>query len=111
MSISESAQALQDFRSQLEVWGVTTQGLIAIALIAFFFFLLSAREVVGWFLKTSGVRDEVRELRGQIDQLQRSIDAMSGMQEKPEHPVEKISAKGKTGSEAASSRNTFRLDH
>lgn len=94
---------LQDFRAQLEAWGVTAGSLVLIGLIAFALFLFSAREVVGWFLKTGGLREEVRDLRADIARLQASIDGIDS-EEPVDKPKDKISAK-------AEAARSFRLEH
>lgn len=105
MQVMEWMKHLQDFRAQLETWGVTTGVLVFIALIAFVCFLLSAREVTGWFLKTGGLRDEVRALRADVARLQATLDGVD-IAEPSEEKKEKVSAK-----KAEGDARTFRLDH
>ena len=105
MQIMEWMKHLQDFRAQLEAWGVTAGGLVLIGLIAFALFLLSAREVAGWFLKTGGLREEIRSLKADVARLQATLDGVE-VEEPGEKKKDKLSAK----SEDAAAR-TFRLDH
>lgn len=109
MPIMESIKAVQDFRSLLANWGVTAGGLVAIALIAFIFFLISAREVLGWFLKTGGVRDEVRDLKREIAELKELVERLNGTEPQIEAPAEKITPLKKDAQ--ASTARGFRLDH
>lgn len=74
MNLFEILKGLQEFRSTLEAWGLTsgilwTAGFIALVCLAF-----STREVLGWYLRTNQLRDEVKALRRQIDQLQTALD-------------------------------------
>lgn len=67
-------KATQEFRSQLESWGVTTDYLIYVGLGAFLLFIVSLREVLGWYLRTNALRAEIRVLGEQVYQMQQSLD-------------------------------------
>lgn len=70
LNIDAILQAVQDWRGQLEDWGVNNQSLYVIGVVAAVLFLLSLREVSAWYFKINKIRDEVRELRGQMSDLQ-----------------------------------------
>ena len=75
MSIDEILQMIQDLRSQLELLGVTKEGLWFAAGAASLLFMLSLREVLSWYFKVNRVRDEIMGLRAQIAELQNSVNA------------------------------------
>jgi hypothetical protein len=77
MNIEDVLQRLQDFRSQLSDWGITNGMLWTIAGVAAVLFLLSVREVVCWFFRIHALRDEVRGLRKQLADLQRTLNEAS----------------------------------
>ena len=65
---------ISDLRSQLGDWGVTNQALIAAAVVASIFALLSLREVLLWFLKIEHLRGEVKALRSEIRGLKAALE-------------------------------------
>jgi len=73
INVDEILQMVQDFRSQLEVMGITNQGLWAVAGIAAILFILSLREVMTWFFRINHVRAEVRALRSQMAVMTRML--------------------------------------
>lgn len=73
INIDEILQAIQDLRSQLEVWGITNEGLWAAGAVAIFLFILSLREVLTWYLRIQQVRDEVWALRNQLAAMQKVL--------------------------------------
>jgi hypothetical protein len=73
MDIDKVLQTIQDIRSQLEVLGVTNQGLWFVGGAAALLFVLSLREVIAWYFKVNQVRDEVRELRSQMIVMHRML--------------------------------------
>src|SRR6266403_1832534 len=80
INLDEVLQLIQDFRSQLDVWGVNSEGLWLVGGVAALLFILSLREVATWYFRVNQVRDEVRELRGQMmamhAMLQETRDAL-----------------------------------
>jgi hypothetical protein len=72
-NVDELLQHVQDLRSQLEVMGITSQGLWIVGGIAALLFIFSLREVLTWFFRVNQVRDEVRELRAQLITMNRAI--------------------------------------
>lgn len=108
----ELAKRLQDFRSQLEIWGITNEALIAVGLLAFCFFLLSVREVAGWFLKTGGLRREIRDLKSQVARLEEAISRLHEVRETPTDVPNQNKNISATGSESEGpAPRAFRLDH
>lgn len=65
-----------DLRAQLGDWGITNQMLIAAAVVATIFALLSLREVLLWFLKVEHLRGEVKAMRTEIHSLKGMIEHM-----------------------------------
>ena len=73
MNIDEILQTVQDLRSQLDAWGVTSNGLLFEGAIAILLFILSLREVLTWYMRVTQVRDEVRQLRAQMALMQKTM--------------------------------------
>jgi hypothetical protein len=120
MNIDTILSFIQTFRAQLETWGITTEFLIAVGLIAAMLFVVSLREVAGWFLKVNGLREEIRKLHKQNDELQLSLDLIRDSllrmeTARPvivETPVEKESAApAPTADESNAQAKRFTLDH
>jgi hypothetical protein len=112
LNVDEILQMVQDFRSQLSVWGVNSEGLLVIGFVAAVLFVFSLREVVTWFFRVNQVRDEVRELRSQLILMQETLDEMKdrtlGKPEpvQPMKPEELVKA-----AEVLREVPKFRLDH
>ena len=122
MNFEDILPAIQDFRSQLETWGVTTEGLWCAAVGAAVLFLISVREVSSWYFKVNRVRDEIRALRAQLVQLQSAVNEMrlimtggspSTAPLKPEELVKIAEGMRDSGSGGAPSDAPakFRFDH
>lgn len=113
MTIETLLEAIQNFRSSIDQWGVTAETLLAVAFLATVMFVLSLREVATWFLRVHSLRDEVRSLRKDIAEL-KGMMATSGpspiavtIEEEEEEPVVTISKKKDEEKPA----KAFRLDH
>jgi len=65
---------LQDARAQIDTWGITTTHLTIAGVVALIFFFLSLREVLGWYLKTHVLRDELIQTRQQLSLLQKTLE-------------------------------------
>lgn len=115
MNIIEAMTALQEFRAGLAEWGVTNEILILIGVAAFILWLLSAREVFGWFIKTHTLREEIRDLRREVIALKELIQERHEITEKPDTNLkDKLSAtKSESRANAEDERpaSRFRLDH
>ncbi|HMN68867.1 MAG TPA: hypothetical protein PKC28_10050 [Bdellovibrionales bacterium] len=74
MNLQFVLEALQNLRTRIDAWGLTTESLWIAAAVAAVFFLLSFREVITWFLKMSHLREELRELREENAAMRTSID-------------------------------------
>lgn len=101
---------VQQFRTQLETWGITQDFLIAVAAVSSIVFLLSLREVAGWLLRVPHMRQEIKSLRQQVNDMHKTLNEVN----------EKILARAmseeedevKTEAEPQSAgRPQFRLDH
>jgi hypothetical protein len=104
MPVDQILQAVQDFRAHLTQWGINSTWLWIIGGLAALFFMMSLREVAGWFLRIHQMRNEMRALRLQISELQHMIeDCRSPAQE--DDSVE--SAKGLSDDKLSK----FRFDH
>lgn len=107
MNIDQVLQAVQDFRSQLEVWGITSEALWFVAVFASLLFALSLREVAGWYFRIHKMRDELHELRQQMAVMQEAqeeaLELLTNLQ--PQTPQAAA-----TKTEPANS-TVFRLDH
>ena len=112
MNLDDILQLVQDFRSQLEVWGVTSEALMVVGGIAALFFILSLREVTTWFFRVNQVRDEVRELRSQLIDLQRVLEETRDAVITPEAPVVPMKPEELLkAAEGLRELPKFRLDH
>jgi hypothetical protein len=110
----EMLNDLQEFRSQLDGWGVNTGSLIIVAFVSGVVFLFSLREVLGWFLRVPHLRAEIRSLNRQLAEAKQLLKEVNG----------KLDAEGKTtvsrteaapepeeGENSYGGRPQFRLDH
>lgn len=105
-------QSVQDFRSQLEFWGVNNEALLVVAGVAAVLFILSLREVVTWYFRVNQVRDEVRELREQVASLQQMMQETRDFLLQPENPVAPMKPEElMRAAEGLREAPKFRLDH
>jgi hypothetical protein len=105
-------QLIQDFRSQLDTWGVNSETLMVVGGIAALLFILSLREVATWYFRINQVRDEVRELRAQLLVMHKMVAETRDYLIQPEAPVvpmrpEELMKAAQGMKEAPK----FRLDH
>lgn len=110
----EALNYLQEFRSQLEVWGVTNEFLFIVASISGIIFLFSLREVLGWFLRVPHLRSEIRSLNKQLAEAQRLLTEMNGKlsEGKPTtQTIENAPEEDDEDDDDSSGRPQFRLDH
>jgi hypothetical protein len=105
MNIFDILKQAQDFRSQLEVWGITSGFLWAVGFVSCFFFVLSTREVLGWYLRTNHLRDEVKAMRAQLQDLQAALDKLNEGHSKAAAEAEKAKEPVADGSKS------FKLTH
>jgi hypothetical protein len=109
MELATALKSAQDFRSQLALWGVSPEFLAAVGGAALILFLLSLREVLGWYLRTHHLREDVRALRAQIMALQGDLREVRDMVADLEPEA---AAPGKSEPASATPAATqFRLDH
>lgn len=76
-NIDAILQFIQELRSQLENWGVNSDTLFAVAVVAVILFLFSLREVATWYFRINQVRDEVHALRTQVQTLQIALNDLA----------------------------------
>jgi len=114
INVDEILQMVQDLRSQLEVWGVNSQGLWFVGGAAALLFILSLREVLTWYFRVNQVRDEVRELRSQMivmtKMLQETRDMLINPNDVPVGPPMRPEELVKIA-EGMRETPKFRLDH
>jgi hypothetical protein len=112
VNIDDILQLIQDFRSQLEVWGVNSEALMVVGGIAALLFILSLREVTTWFFRVNQVRDEVRKLRAQMLELQQILVETRDAIITPEAPVVPMKPEELIkAAEGLRESPKFRLDH
>jgi hypothetical protein len=111
----EMLSYLQEFRSQLETWGITNGVLIVIAVVSGVVFLFSLREVLGWFLRVPHLRAEIKSLNQQLTDAKQLLTEMNGKlsETKPTALVIETAQEEEDDSEESSpdGRPQFRLDH
>ncbi|MGE3684153.1 MAG: hypothetical protein AB7G93_20725 [Bdellovibrionales bacterium] len=112
MNFTSILSGIQDVRTQLDSWGVSTNHLILIAGVALIFMVFSLREVLTWYLRVHHLRAEVREMRSQLEELHRLVSQNQELLKKspPEQrarAVEPVDAPELDVSRPA----LFRLDH
>lgn len=74
MNIEDVLLAVQNFRSTLELWGITNQVLLLAAGVASIIFAISLREVMCWYFRIYRLRDDIRSLQTQMEQLQTTLN-------------------------------------
>jgi hypothetical protein len=99
---------IADLRAQLGDWGVTNSVLIAAAVVATIFALLSLREVLLWFLKIEHLRGEVKALRSEIRALKGVIEQTQTRLFGEETSENLLPLNGKKGS---AEKSNFRFDN
>lgn len=107
MNLQFVLEALQNLRTRIDAWGLTTESLWIAAAVAAVFFLLSFREVITWFLKMSHLREELRELREENAAMRTSIDQIHALLAVQESTAEVPAAAAK----AVEAPKRFPLDH
>ncbi len=103
MNVEQALQWIQNFRSQLEAWGVTNGTLMLVAAVAGIVFFFSFREVACWYFRISRLRDEVQSLRMQIETLQQTLDKSGTLSAEEDASAE--------SQQNAATPNKFRFDH
>jgi hypothetical protein len=112
INLDEILQLIQDFRSQLELWGVNSEALWVVGGLAALLFILSLREVATWYFRINLVREEVRELRAQMLALTSMVQETRDFLIEPEAAV--VPMKPEELMKAAQGMKEapkFRLDH
>jgi hypothetical protein len=63
-----------DWFYNLKSQGLTVGWLIFIGLLFTFTFIMSARELMGWFFKVNSIKSELVEIRDVLDRIEKSIN-------------------------------------
>lgn len=79
MNAENTVNSISDLRAWLDSMGVTPQGLAITALIATVIFIFSLREVLSWYLKVQHLRSDMRQMRAQMTEMQKSVEQMREM--------------------------------
>ncbi len=79
MTIEMWLDTIQNIRSTIEQWGVTSETLIAVALLATVMFIFSLREVLTWFMRIGPLKEEISSLRQEIVELKAMIATQSAV--------------------------------
>jgi hypothetical protein len=125
VKIDQILMAVQDTSSRLELMGISNDKLWIAGGVALLLFIISLREVLSWFLRVQQVRDEVRGLRKQMNEMQtmladtRELLQQSGAVKRAPEPLKAeelltIAQKQIAVGEEKSTREAlkkFRLDH
>lgn len=110
MDIGALLKDIQDFRSQIDQWGVTAETLIAVAFLALVMFVFSLREVLTWFLRVNTLREEMRDLKNEISELKALISKEPITIEK-EILVDEFSSDSDKKKGDGAFTKPFKLDH
>jgi len=103
MNVDSILDAVQNIRSLLDTWGITSQVLWLAGLASLALLIFSVREIAGWFLRIQVLRREIQEVNEKLDRL----SALVARGQTPiilEPPPVVETAKSKDPSQ-------FRLDH
>ena len=99
--------AVANLRTLLDQWGVTTEMLLAAAAVSTLFSLLSLREVLLWFFRVNHLRDDVKTLRLEVQELRHSLEKMQNLLiQQSVQDVPKPAVKASSGDAPV-----FRFDH
>ena len=74
MSIDSVLVAIENLRSLIEKWGVSSEALWAAGAVALVLLFFSLREVLTWFLKIQGLAEEMRALRREVKDLKKFME-------------------------------------
>lgn len=110
MNLSVALRTLQDFRSQLEDWGITSGLLILIGTLSAILVFISFREILGWYLKTHLMREEIQDLRRQLEGIQKVLEEVRDGVTDLEAPLTPLK-KAQEPEEKTPGSKHFRLDH
>lgn len=105
MNFESVLDLIQNFRAQLDAWGLSATGLLFIGLGAFLVFLYSLREIVIWFFKLHALRRDIEKLHSKVDALTEMLTRLQTAAPTTlgePAPVAKVVAKDPS---------QFRLDH
>ena len=69
MNIDSVLLAIESFRSTIENWGISSEGLWIAGGLAALLFIVSLREVLTWFLKIQSLAEDLRSLRMEVRDL------------------------------------------
>jgi hypothetical protein len=116
MSIAHMLLWIQETRTMLENLGITPGLLVAAAVVAFLLFVVSVREVLGWYLRLHKLQSQMAATQAQIVQIQTQVAELH------QHLLgDEASSPAKTSSTAITAASTdatpdgdrtlFRLDH
>lgn len=81
MTMDSFLQAVENFRSLIENWGITNEALWTAGAIAAILFIVSLREVLAWFLKIQTIAEDLRHLRKEVRDLKQYMVVAREMSE------------------------------
>ncbi|MGE3760457.1 MAG: hypothetical protein AB7H97_22015 [Pseudobdellovibrionaceae bacterium] len=81
MSIDSVLLAIENFRSQIEQWGISNEALWIAGVVAAILLVISLREVLTWFLKIQTLTEDLRALRREVKDLKRFMEVAREVKE------------------------------
>lgn len=74
MSIDSVLVAIENLRSLIEKWGISSEALWVAGAVALVLLFFSLREVLTWFLKIQTLAEEMRSLRREVKDLKKFME-------------------------------------
>lgn len=111
MNIDEALIAVQDFRSKLELWGVSSLTLILAGTIASVVFFFSLREVFMWYFKIHALRSEIREVHQEVKELKETLKKTQDFLADAHLGEDDTAKLTPETNPKATNQNKFRFDH
>lgn len=86
---AELVTAVQQWRAQLEVWGINYDALLVIGSLAIVLFLISLREIVVWYLRIGQLHEQMRTMHDQLIYIRNTLEEAKILIQMPDVSKEK----------------------
>lgn len=102
---AELLKSVQDWRAQLESYGINYDTLIVIGALALALFMISLREIVVWYFRIGQLHDQMRVMHDQLIYIRKTLEEAKILIQMPPEA-------GKSGEPAKPAPGKkFHLDH